>query len=169
MKGLYMNTIGLFYGSDTGATEEIVNDVQNAFSKEIVLHNIAKASKEDIEQYDKLIFASSTWGDGDLQADWEDFETNLQNIDFTNKTIALIGVGDQEGYGDTFCNALGHLYEYVKDGEVVGFTSTDGYDFEESTAIKNEKFVGLILDEDNQSDLTKERIESWVASIEAAF
>ena len=164
-----MNTIGLFYGSDTGSTEEIVNDVQNAFPKEITLHDIAKASKEDIEQYDKLIFASSTWGDGDLQADWEDFETNLQEIDFSGKTVALIGVGDQEGYPDTFCNALGHLYEHVSDANIVGFTSTDGYEFEESTAIVDDQFVGLILDDDNQSDLTKERIESWVASIQEQF
>ena len=28
-----------------------------------------------------------------------------------------------------------------------------------------DKFVGLILDEDNQSDLTDERIENWVNEI----
>ena len=164
-----MNTIGLFYGSDTGATQEIVNDVQNAFSKEIILHNIANTSKEDIEQYDKLIFASSTWGDGDLQSDWEDFETNLTSIDFNNKTVALIGVGDQEGYADTFCNALGHLYTHVKTANVVGFTSTQGYDFDESTAVLNEEFVGLVIDEENQSELSKERIQSWVQSIQENF
>ena len=169
MKGLYMNTIGLFYGSDTGTTEEIVNDVQRAFSKEITLHNIAKTSKEDIEKYDKLIFASSTWGDGDLQSDWEDFENNLQSIDFNNKTVSLIGLGDQEGYGDTFCNALGHLYQYIKDANVVGFTSTSGYEFEDSTAVVDDQFVGLILDEDNQSDLTQQRIESWVKDIQVHF
>lgn len=161
-----METIGLFYGSDTGCTEEIVNDIQTTFTKEIIIHNISNASKEDIEQYDKLILASSTWGDGDLQSDWEDFEANLQAIDFSNKTIALIGLGDQEGYADTFCNALGHLYEYVKNGNVVGFTSTDGYDYEESTAVIDGQFVGLVLDEDNQADLTKDRIEAWVKKIE---
>ncbi len=164
-----MDTIGLFYGSDTGATETIVEDVKSAFSKEISLHNISETSKDDIEQYDKLIFASSTWGDGDLQADWEDFESNLEEIDFSNKTIALIGVGDQEGYEDTFCNALGHLYAYVKEANIVGFTSTDGYEFEESTAIVDGQFVGLVLDEDNQSELSKDRIEAWVKDIEQHF
>lgn len=169
MEGINMNTIGLFFGSDTGATEEIVNEVKNTFSKEITLHDIAKATKEEIEQYDKLILASSTWGDGDLQGDWEDFEANLEKIDFSNKTIALIGVGDQEGYEDTFCNALGHLYSYVKEGNVVGFTSTDGYEFDESTAVQNGQFVGLVLDEDNQSELSKDRIEAWVKDIEEHF
>lgn len=164
-----METIGLFYGSDTGCTEEIVNDIQSAFTKKITLHNIAQASKEDLEQYDKLILASSTWGDGDLQADWEDFEANLQEIDFSNKTIALVGLGDQEGYGDTFCNALGHLYDYVKAGKVIGFTSTDDYEFEDSTAVVDGQFVGLILDEDNQADLSKDRIEAWVKVVEGQF
>ncbi len=144
-----MDKIGLFYGSDTGTTEEIVEKIKDAFSKEISLHNIAEASKEDMEKYDKLILASSTWGDGDLQADWEDFENNLENIDFSNKTVALVGLGDQEGYDDSFCNALGHLYNYVKDAKIIGRTSTEGYEFEESTAVIDGEFIGLVLDEDN--------------------
>jgi len=161
-----MSKIGLFYGSDTGAMEEVAENIQSAFSKEVILHDISKSSKEDIEQYDKLILASSTWGDGDLQGDWEDFESNLEDIDFSSKTIALVGLGDQEGYDDTFCDALGHLYGYTKDGNVVGFTDIDGYEFEESTAVLDDKFVGLVLDEDNQSELTKDRIDSWVKDVE---
>ena len=161
-----MSKIGLFYGSDTGAMEEVSESIQNAFSKEIILHDISKSSKEDIEQYDKLILASSTWGDGDLQSDWEDFEANLEEIDLSSKTLALVGLGDQEGYGDTFCDALGHLYAYVKDATVVGFSDTDGYEFEESISVIDDKFVGLVLDEDNQSELTKDRIDSWVKDVE---
>ncbi len=164
-----MDKIGLFFGSDTGAVKEVAGEIKNVFSKEIELHDIADASQEDMEKYDKLILASSTWGDGDLQSDWEDFEGVLEDIDFSSKTIALVGLGDQEGYEDTFCDALGILYKYVKDGNVVGFTDTDGYEFEESTAIVDDKFVGLILDEDNQHDLTKERIESWVKDVEQYF
>jgi len=164
-----MEKIGLFYGSDTGNTEEIVEKIKNSFSKEVQLHNIAESSKEDMQQYDKLILASSTWGAGDLQSDWEDFEENLKEIDFSNKTIALVGLGDQESYDDTFCNALGHLYEYTKDGNIVGKTDTDGYDFEESMAVVDGKFVGLVIDEDNQSDLTDQRIENWVKQIEDKF
>ncbi|XPV70515.1 MAG: flavodoxin [Halarcobacter sp.] len=164
-----MEKIGLFYGSDTGTTEEIVEKIKDTFSKKIELHNIENSTKEDIEQYNKLILASSTWGDGDLQGDWEDFESNLEEIDFSNKTIALVGLGDQEGYEDTFCNALGHLYEYVKDAKIVGKTSTEGYEFEESTAVVDDQFVGLVIDEDNQSELTDKRIEDWVKDIEDLF
>lgn len=164
-----MEKIGLFYGSDTGTTEELVEKIKNSFTKEVEIHNIAQASKEDLEQYEKLILASSTWGDGDLQTDWEDFEDNLNDIDFSNKTVALVGIGDQEGYEDTFCNALGHFYNYVKDANIIGQTSTDGYEFEESTAVIDGKFIGLVLDEDNQHELTDERIENWVKQIEDLF
>ncbi len=164
-----METIGLFYGSDTGTTEEIVEKIKDAFSKEVQIHNIANSSVEDIEQYDKLIFASPTWGDGDLQDDWEEFESNLSDIDFSNKTIALVGLGDQEDYGDTFCDALGHLYKYVKTGKIIGQTSTEGYEYEDSTAVVDGKFIGLILDDVNQEDLTDERIENWVKEVETSF
>ncbi|WP_321315136.1 flavodoxin [Halarcobacter sp.] len=164
-----MEKIGLFFGSDTGTTEEIVEKIKDLFSKEIEIHNISNTKKEDIEKYKNLILASPTWGDGDLQSDWEDFEENLENIDFSNKTVALLGIGDQEGYEDTFCNALGHLYGYVKDANIIGQTSTDGYEFEESTAVVNDKFIGLVLDEDNQSELTDKRLEDWVKDIENKF
>ena len=36
-------------------------------------------------------------------------------------------------------------------------------------AVKNGKFVGLAIDEDNQSDLTDERIKIWVAQIKKEF
>ena len=164
-----MAKIGLFYGSDTGTTEEIIKEVKDNFSTNIDIHNISNCSEEDIKSYDKLILASSTWGDGDLQADWEDFEANLANIDFSNKTIALIGLGDQENYSDTFCNALGHFYNYVKDGRIIGQTSTQGYEFEESTAVINDEFIGLVIDDINQEELTKIRIKNWVESIEDKF
>ena len=41
-----------------------------------------------------------------------------------------------------------------------GFWSTDGYDFNESKALNNGKFVGLALDEDNQFDLTQEGVKT---------
>ncbi|MDR1554766.1 MAG: flavodoxin, partial [Campylobacteraceae bacterium] len=47
--------------------------------------------------------------------------------------------------------------------------SIEGYSFEESTAVVDGKFVGLIVDEDNQSDLTESRVEKWVESIKSAF
>lgn len=48
-------------------------------------------------------------------------------------------------------------------GTTVGYWSKDGYDFNESKALRDRKFVDLALDEDNQSDLTDTRIKQWVS------
>ncbi len=50
-------------------------------------------------------------------------------------------------------------------GTTVGYWSTDGYEFTDSKALRDGKFVGLALDEANQSDLTQERIKAWVAQL----
>lgn len=71
-----------------------------------------------------MIIGTSTWGEGELQDDWEE-----------------------------------KISEFV----------TDGYDFEDSTAVKDGAFVGLAIDEDNQDDLTEERIEKWVEMIKPSF
>jgi flavodoxin I len=35
--------------------------------------------------------------------------------------------------------------------------------------VKDGKFVGLVLDEDNQSELTDGRIKNWVAQLKQEF
>ena len=62
---------------------------------------------------------------------------------------------------------MGLLYETVseKGATIVGEVSPDGYQFDYSRALKNGVFVGLPLDEDNDADLTDERIEKWVESL----
>ncbi|MBI9109306.1 MAG: hypothetical protein JEZ04_21345 [Spirochaetales bacterium] len=59
------------------------------------------------------------------------------------------------------------LYEAVKEtaDELVGSWPADGYSFTESKAIVDGKFIGLVLDEDNQPELTEDRIEEWTACL----
>ena len=48
---------------------------------------------------------------------------------------------------------------------VVGGVSTDGYTFDDSEAVQNGQFVGLALDDVNESDKTEARIDAWIASL----
>ena len=48
---------------------------------------------------------------------------------------------------------------------VVGKTSTDGYSFGGSKAVVDGEFIGLVIDENNQSNLTDERIKNWVEKV----
>jgi flavodoxin I len=53
--------------------------------------------------------------------------------------------------------------------KIVGETSTSGYTFEKSKAVINGKFIGLMIDEDNQGQLTDERVKNWVSQIKKEF
>ncbi|MEM9976766.1 MAG: flavodoxin, partial [Cyanobacteria bacterium P01_D01_bin.2] len=45
---------------------------------------------------------------------------------------------------------------------IVGAVSAEGYSFEQSTAVRDGQFVGLPLDEVNESDKTEQRIMDWL-------
>jgi flavodoxin I len=156
----------IFFASSTGNSEEIASKISSKLDG-IEVFDLAGTKIEKINNYDKIILGGSTWGDGELNDDWEDAWADFCKLDLSSKTIALFGLGDQESYSDEFCSALGIIYEQVNlsGAEIVGFTSTQGYYHDASKAQIEDKFVGLILDEDNQSDLTDERIENWVNEI----
>ena len=186
-----MAKIGLFYGSITGKTETAAEAIQEALGGEdvVALHEIADITKSDFANYDRtlvsrynggnphnaltrIIIACPTWDIGGLQADWEGFyEDDLDNIDFSGKKVAYFATGDQVGYPENFQDAMGILEEKISDlgGQTVGYWSADGYEHSASKAEKDGKFVGLALDEDNQSELTDERIEEWTKQLKSEF
>lgn len=169
--------IGLFYGSSTSHTEYVAYELQEAINNlrvdSVDAYNIGETKAEQIKQYDYLIFGIPTWDIGELQADWDVFWTTLEQIDFSGKKVAIFGLGDQYGYADTFQDAMGILGEEVlaSGAELVGYTSIEGYEFEDSIAlsIDRDEFMGLSLDEDHQSDLTTERITTWANQIIREF
>lgn len=158
----------IFFASSTGNSEEIANKIASKLD-DIEVFDLANTKVDKINNYDKIILGGSTWGDGELNDDWEDVWGDFCKLDLSNKTIALFGLGDQESYSDEFCSALGIIYEQISStkANIIGFTSTQGYYHDASKAQIEDKFVGLIIDEDNQSDLTDERIQNWVNQIKA--
>ena len=169
-----MSKIGLFYGSTTGKTEAAAEMIRDEFggSGTVTLHEIADVSSSDFADYEYIIIGCPTWDIGELQADWDGFfNDDLEDVDFSNKTIAYFGTGDQVGYEENFQDAMGILEEKISGlgGKTVGYWPTDGYDHEASKADKGGKFVGLALDDDNQSELTESRIKQWVAQLKNEF
>lgn len=164
--------IGLFYGTTTGKTESAAQIIRDEFGDDIVdLVDVSQADGSEFSEYEYIIVGCPTWNIGELQSDWEGLYQELDDIDFSGKIVAYFGTGDQIGYGDNFQDAMGIIEEKIsaQGGKTVGYTSTDGYDFNESKALRDGKFVGLALDEDNQSDLTDERIKAWVAQLKREF
>jgi len=156
----------IYYASSTGNTKEVAEKISKNLGG-IDLFDISQNGFKNIENYEKLILGTSTWGDGDLQDDWEELWDEFCDLDFTAKTLAFFGLGDQDSYADTFCNAMASIYEQAcKNGaRVIGQTSKEDYTFDESEAVKDGKFIGLALDEDNEYKKTDERIQVWCESI----
>jgi len=159
----------IFYASSTGNTEKAAKAIRVELGgkKALKLFNVADSGVERMNDYDKIILGASTWGDGNLQDDWEEVFDDFKSLNFSNKTIALFGLGDQSEYSEYYLDAMGILYETVieQGGTVIGQWEQEGYDFSESKAIVDDNFVGLALDEDNQSELSSERISTWTQNI----
>lgn len=153
------------YGSTTGTCESIAETIASKLGVEAT--NVTDMTADMVAEADNLVLGSSTWGAGELQDDWYDGLSLLKGASLGGKTIALFGCGDCESYCDTFCGAMGEIYDALKDSgaRFVGQVSTDGYNFDESEAARDGQFVGLALDDVNESDRTEERIDAWVESI----
>ena len=100
-----MQKIGLFYGSDSGNTENIAKKIADTLG-DVDLFDVAKTEKAKLLEYKNLILATPTYGSGDMQGDWEEFLETLSPEDFNGKVIALVGLGDQDTYADSFCDGL---------------------------------------------------------------
>lgn len=170
-----MAQIRLFYGSDTGNTEDIVRrikDILEAIEQgSVQVFDISHATPADFEPCQNLILGIPTANIGQLQTDWDIFWPHLDEIDFSGKKVALFGLGDQYAYANTFLDALGMLAYKVleRGGELVGSWPEDGYNFDSSGALDGDHLLGLGLDQENQAELTQSRLETWLPQVLAAF
>ncbi|MEM9681261.1 MAG: flavodoxin [Bacteroidota bacterium] len=165
-----MLNITLIYGSDTGMTEEVTQTIVDRMEwAEVNVKEVHAVTKEDFLMNNILILGLSTWYDGDLQSDWEDYFDEFKTINFTGKTVAIYGLGDQYGYHEYFIDGVGILAKVILEngGSIIGYWPSADYDFTVSKAkIDGEDlFYGLALDEDNEPELTNKRIEQWVAQL----
>ena len=164
--------IGLFYSTMSGTTKQVATSIRMIFGGEsVVLHNIDEVSADRLSGYDKLIFGAPTMGDGELSDEWDDWIDDIDPAHILGKTVALYGLGDQKGYPDTFADALGIIYDRMVEygAQLVGRWPTVGYDYETSKAEREGRFVGLVIDDDNQPDKTESRVRKWVESVLGDF
>ncbi|NRA60674.1 MAG: flavodoxin FldB [Psychrobium sp.] len=162
--------IGLFYGSTTCYSEMTAEKMQEFLGADIVdIFNIKDTGLAPLKDYDILILGISTWDYGELQEDWEALWLGIDDLDLSNKVVALYGQGDQEGYTDWFVDAMGMLHDKIipLGAQIVGYWPNEGYDFNESKALTEDKshFVGLALDDECQFDLSEQRINEWLTQV----
>lgn len=169
-----MNKIGIFFGTDSGTTRLIAKKIARKLGNDIVSKplNINRIGIDDFLSYHAMILGTPTYGEGILPGissgieagSWEEFLPQLAEHDLSGKTIALYGLGDQEKYAPFFVDALYELYLPLKNcgANIIGDWSIDGYAFEASKAILNDRFVGLAIDHHIQNTLTDSRLDAWL-------
>ncbi len=167
-----MGKIGLFYSFNSKKTAKIAGIIHNAFSGvNVQLVNVDEVKKEHFLEFDNLIFGVPTWFDGELPNYWDELLPALEEIDFTHKKIAVFGLGDQKGYPENFCDAIGIMVEFfeARGALIAGNFPLEGYTFEASKAVRDGMFLGLPLDQENQARLTNGRIERWIEILRNEF
>ena len=136
--------------------------------------NIGVIISYPVGKYEGFIFGAPTWhtnADSERSGtSWDSWlYDDIKSYDFTNKPIALFGVGDASSYSSNFCDAMGELYDcfLAAGAKFYGATSTDVIEFDDSKAIRDGKFVGMVFDEDNESELSEGRAKNWIAALKS--
>ena len=101
----------IIYGSSTGNTEKLAQilaeELEQRFS--VTLLDAVDAVPEDMADNDMIIFGSSTWYDGELQDDFQEFYDGMETVDLSGKKVAVFGTGDS--MWDEFCQAVDTIEE----------------------------------------------------------
>jgi flavodoxin I len=174
-----MNKIGMFFGTETGTTRLVAKKMQKKLGDALCDKpiNVKRITPANMLKYDALILGTPSYGIGEIpghgasgcfEPNWAEFFDQMPaNPDFSGKRIAFFGLGAQERYADRFCSSLFPLVDKFKGWgtEVVGDTATEGYTFEQSAAVVDGRFLGLIIDQRTQGMLTDERIDAWLARV----
>jgi flavodoxin I len=166
------NKIGLFYSFNSGKTKKVAERLKkNLQGFEIEDVNIETADANSLDPFEKLIFGSSTWFDGELPNYWDEFLPSIEDKNFSGKKLAIFGLGDQKNYPENFCDAIGILADFFeKRGmTIIGRYPLEDFDFESSRALRENEFIGLPLDEENLAGTTNQRIQQWSERLKQEF
>lgn len=100
--------ITILYGSTTGTTETIAGILQtNLSNHDVTVKNVNDANNDELKASDYILLGSSTWGYGELQDDFAEYIETMNEDTYKGKSVAVFGAGDEAGFTDVFCEAVG--------------------------------------------------------------
>ncbi|MFW5851178.1 MAG: flavodoxin domain-containing protein [Bacteroidota bacterium] len=169
-----MKKILIIYGPRGGFTEQVADSLKSQFSRKFDTKSLpgSMVTSSTFREFDLIIFGIATLGQDSWNAGRQDIDVNqiqviINKFDFTGKRVAIFGLGNSILYPEHFCDDMGIMEEILqeKNVSIIGYTSTYGYEFENSKALRNDKFCGLALDNDTEHEKTESRITAWVDAI----
>jgi len=172
-----MNKVLLMYWPESGNVENVSEKISSKLNDcELVTKPITRVTPQDLHDIDNWIVGGSTvgshvWMDADDSNKWHDYFKKLDSVNLNSKVVAFFGLGDQILYPHHFVDGLGVFQDEFskRNARIIGQWPVDGYHFYDSEGVMDNKFHGLALDEDQQPELTDERIDKWLTLIRKEF
>ena len=171
-----MKWLGIFYspaGGNVHRVAKLLKKKLGANKVDMFCVNDVPAGK--LLDYKNLILVCSSLGRSTWEREqrdkWAKFFPQMRKISLKVRFVALVGLGDHITYPKNFVDGMGYMAELVSGlgATLVGKTPTDGYEYEDSTAVVDDLFVGLPLDEDFESEKTDARIDKWLDMVLPEF
>lgn len=174
-----LDMIGIIYGTSTGNTQTVAEMIAEEFGPDVAegpfdIDSVADSIQDVLAKYDALVVGTPTWNTGaDTERSgtgWDElYYSTIQELNLQGKKVAVFGLGDQVSYSENYADATGELHDVFErlGCKMMGYTSQDGYEHEDSKSIRGDKFCGLLLDMINQEDLTPDRVKNWVAQLKS--
>lgn len=159
--------IGIVYSSNSINTSKVAKMLSEQMHSDHQMIGLENATFDALDNLDVIFVGVSTWFDGELPAAWDEYLPGIEEKNFSGKYVAIFGLGDQKKYPEHYQDAMGILATFFEQrgATLVGFTSTDGYDFEASQAVRNSQFCGLALDATMNDEIIREKIHAWLQDI----
>lgn len=169
-----MKKTALIYWPKKGNVESTAGKISKLFDVgSIDVFTISEAEPEKLSEYDLLIFGGSTIG----ADNWEDTHTTrwysffeaMRKFDLNGTLGAIYGLGDQILYPEHFVDGMSVIREELSSTGIrfIGSWPVEGYEHTDSKSIDGDHFIGLALDDDQQSDLSDDRISQWVSLLKS--
>ncbi len=173
-----MSKTALFFSPEGGNVNSVANKLGALIGNDKVdIVPVKEVEKEDFSKYDKVILLGSTvgtdhWSNETIADEWPEFFTKTKEISFEKKKVAIVGLGNSLLYPSHFVDGMAVLYDRLteQNAKVLGKVENKGYDFTDSEALNEDGyFCGLPIDEDNEDELTAERLENWISILKPDF
>jgi len=173
-----MSKTALYYSPVGGNVNRVANMLGEMIGIDKVdIIPVKEVEKGGMDKYNKIILLGSTvgtdhWSNETIVDEWPEFFKKNEEIDLEEKKLAIVGLGNSFLYPDHFADDMAVLHERLtkQNAKVLGKVEKTGYDFTDSKALdEDDFFCGLPIDEDNEEELTSERLENWIALLKPDF
>jgi len=173
-----MHKTAIFFSPQGGSVNRVALQLGELLGKDQVdIIAVPDATRDDVSQFHKIILVGSTvgadhWDNEVIVDEWNDFFEMISDLNFKDKKLAIVGLGNSVLYPSHFADGMAALHEEITKlgAPVFGKVESKEYDFEDSEALDDDGyFCGLALDEDNEAELTAGRLENWISLLKPDF